>query len=122
MKLQTYRHDDRRRTLIEWVKDISIRCIKTIEVKEKLPLGKHYHENKDEVFYIQKGKGIMYLKSAHDSQAKLSREWVFEGDCIYVPRGTIHVFELFPGSILLEAATEPYNEKDEIAVEISLPE
>ena len=122
MKLQTYRHEDKRRTLIEWIKDIPVRSIKTIYVKEKLPLGVHYHKNKDEVFYLQQGKGIMYLKSAHDSQAKMSREWIFEGECIYVPRGTIHVFELFPGSILLEAATEPFNEHDEIKVEISLPQ
>ncbi len=120
MKLQTYRHDDKRRTLIEWVKDIPIRCIKTIHVKEKLPLGKHYHNNKDEIFYLQKGKGIMYLKSAHDCKAKVSREWIFEGECIYVPRGTIHIFELMPESILLEAATEPYN--DEIPAQIQIPE
>ena len=122
MKLQTYRHDDKRRTLIEWVKDTPIRSIKTILVKEKIPLGRHYHDNKDEIFYLLKGRGRMFLKSAHDSKAVLHKSWVFEGDCIYVQRGTIHVFELLPDSILLEAATEPYNEKDEIAVEISLPE
>lgn len=122
MRLQTYRHEDKRRTLTEWVKDIPIRCVKTIHVKEKIPLGRHYHDNKDEIFYLLKGRGRMFLKSAHKHDALLHKSWVFEGDCIYVQRGTIHVFELLPDSILLEAATESYNEKDEISVEISLPE
>ncbi len=110
MNLQTTKHEDNRRILVEWVKDIPIRAIKTIYVKEKSSLGNHYHNNKDEVFYLLKGKGIVILTT----KTKQTRTWIFEEDCIFVSRGTIHTFNLEAGSILLEAATEPYNPNDEI--------
>lgn len=106
----TIKHEDSRRTLVEWVKDLPIRCIKTIYVKTKMPLGNHYHLKKDEVFYLLKGKGVAILTTPKTYK----REWIYEGDCIYVPRGTIHTFNLYPDSILLEAATEPYDPIDEI--------
>ncbi len=115
MKLQTYKHEDNRRTLVEWIDNIPVKCVKTIFVKEKIPLGNHYHNNKDEIFYLLKGKGVCTLKT-RAVKPKITRDWMFEGDCILVPRGVIHRFELFPDSILLEAATEPYNHEDEIQV------
>lgn len=110
MNLQISKHEDNRRTLIEWVKDIPIKAIKTIYVKEKSSLGNHYHNNKDEVFFLLKGKGIVILTT----KTKQTRDWMFEEDCIFVPRGMIHTFNLEKDSILLEAATEPYNPSDEI--------
>lgn len=110
MNYPTVRHEDNRRTLIEWIKDLPIKCIKTIYVKEKIGLGNHYHLKKDEVFFLAKGKGTYMLTTANSYK----REWIFEGDCVFVPRGTIHTFLLYPDSILLEAATEPYEPSDEI--------
>lgn len=110
MNYPTTRHEDHRRKLVEWVKDFPIKSIKTIHVKQKIGLGNHYHLNKDEIFYLVKGKGT-YTLTAKDSYR---RQWIYEGDCIFVPRGTIHTFLLYPDSILLEAATEPYEPSDEI--------
>lgn len=110
MEHPTIRHEDNRRVLVEWVKDLPIRCIKTIFVKDDSPLGNHYHLKKDEVFYLLKGKGTVILTT----KTNQTRQWMFEGECIFVPRGTIHTFNLFPDSILLEAATEPYDPVDEI--------
>lgn len=116
MKLPITRHEDERRILIEWIKDIPFKRCKVLIVKKKAVLGKHYHNNSDNVFYMLKGKGIMTLKSAHSSTARITREWLFEGDCRFVPRGVIHRFELFPDTVLLESATEPYDTQDEIQV------
>lgn len=110
MNLPTIRHEDKRRLLIEYVKDIPVKNLKVLYVKEKLPLGNHYHLKKDEIFYLLKGKGTVVLTT----DKTYSRQWMFEGECILVPRGTIHTFTLYPGSILLEAATEPYDPVDEI--------
>ncbi len=112
MILKTFTHEDDRRILTEWIQDISVKSVKSIYVKEKSILGNHYHNKKDEIFYIQNGKGICILKTPHGKILK--RQWMFEGECIYVPKGTVHSFEMFAGSILLEAATEPYNHEDEI--------
>jgi mannose-6-phosphate isomerase-like protein (cupin superfamily) len=110
MNLKTTKHEDNRRTLIEWVNDLPIKCIKTIYVKDNSPLGCHYHNHKDEVFYLVKGKGVVTLTYPD----KQERDWMFEEDCIFVPRGVIHTFVLEAGSILLEAATEVYKPEDEI--------
>lgn len=106
------KHEDKRRLLVEWVSDTPIKAIKAITVKEKLPLGNHYHLHKDEIFYLLKGKGT-YSLTNRDKKTHY-RDWIYEGDCIFVERGTIHTFELYPDSILLEAATEPYDPIDEI--------
>jgi len=116
MRLHPIRHEDDRRILTEYISDIAFRRAKVIETKGKVTLGKHYHNNSDSVFYILRGKGVYILKRANDSRAPTSRSWLFEGDCIYVPRGLIHTFELYPGTIMLETASEPFDKNDEIQV------
>lgn len=110
MNLKPQKHEDNRRILVEWVHDMPIKAVKHIFVKEKIALGNHYHLKKDEVFHLLKGKGTVML-TTKDSH---TRDWMFEGETVYVPRGTIHTFLLYPDSILLEAATEPYDPSDEI--------
>ncbi len=110
MNYPTIKHEDKRRTLIEWIKDFPVKSMKTIYVKEKSDLGNHYHLKKDEIFFIAKGKGICILTT----KTNQTREWLFEGDCVFVEKGTIHTFTMYPDSILLEAATEPYDPIDEI--------
>ncbi len=116
MRLPVKRHEDERRILTEYVSDIPFKRAKVIEVKSKTILGNHWHQNNDSVFYILKGKGNYTLKSAQSSTLRTQRGWLFEGECLFVPRGMIHTFELLAGTIMLETATEPYDEKDEIQV------
>ena len=116
MKLQPIRHEDDRRVLTEYISDIPFRRAKVLEVKKKCVLGRHYHNDNDSVFYVLKGKGVVELQSAHSRQAHIKRDWMFEGDCLFVARGIIHTFTLYPGTIMLECATLPFNEKDEIQI------
>lgn len=112
MRLNTVKHEDSRRILTEWISDIPVKRCKVLEVKEKSVLGKHYHNDSDNIFYMVRGKGSYILRSS--TTDFYERDWLYEGDCLFVPRGIIHTFELYPGTILLEAATEPYNKNDEI--------
>lgn len=116
MNLPTIRHEDDRRVLTEYISNIPFKRAKVIETKRKCVLGKHYHNNNDSVFYMLKGKGICTLKSIRRADAPIKRQWLFEGDCIFVPREIIHRFELFPDTILLETASEPFDPNDEIQV------
>ena len=116
MQIQPIRHEDERRILIEWNKDIPMKRSKVLIVKQKSVLGKHYHNNSDSIFYILKGKCILTTRMANREDAPVHRKWLFEGDCEFVPRGVIHRFEVFPDTVMLESATEPFNNNDEIQV------
>ncbi len=106
MKLPTVKHEDERRTLIEWVKDTPFKSAKIVIAKDELPLGEHYHTKKDEMFYLLTGKGTMALDGVKSE--------FNEGDCIFIKRGTVHTFILSAGSILLGVGTEPFDPHDEI--------
>lgn len=112
MKIYPHRHEDDRRILWEWNKDIPMKRCKAIETKGKVILGKHYHLKSDSIFFILKGKGLCILQDLKGRVIK--REWMFEGDCKFIPREVVHTFELLPDTIMLEAASEPYDKTDEI--------
>lgn len=116
MKLHPIRHEDHRRVLTEYISDIPFKRAKVIQSKGRVTVGNHYHENNDSVFYLLKGKALMVLKDTAIRGKLLKREWMFEGDCQFVPRGVIHTFTLLEGTIMLETASEPYDAKDEIQV------
>lgn len=112
MELKPTIHSDERRDLIEWVKDIPFKRAKVLKAKTKSKLGCHYHEKSDSVFYVLEGKA-RYTFTDMDTKKK-ETGWMFEGDCEFVPRRVVHTFEVWPGTILLESATEPYEKQDEI--------
>jgi len=113
MKLPVYKHEDDRRVLTEYVKDLGFKRAKVIEVKKRCSLGNHYHNDSDSVFFCLKGKTKFRFEPVRTG-ARVDIGWMFEGDCEFVPRGVAHTFEVYPDTILLELASEPYNEKDEI--------
>ncbi len=115
MGLPITKHEDERRVLTEWIADIPFKRCKIIEVKQKSVLGNHYHMKSDSIFYIHKGRGKYLLRSI-EPKSKNIVGWLFEGDCIFVPKEVIHTFTLLAGTIMLEAASEPYDKTDEISV------
>lgn len=107
MRIDTFVHEDDRRVLIEAIKDMSLRNLKIICIKSGR-VGNHFHKLKDDVFFLVSGFGS-YTLDTHQNIMK-------EGDCIVVKAGQYHSFNLKPGSILLEASTLPYDEKDEYSI------
>ena len=113
MQPTPYKHEDSRRVLTEWIKDMPIKAVKIVEVKDsKMPLGKHYHKNKDEYFYLLKGKGVVTLSGRRNF-----RTWLFPGETVFIPRGVAHTFELEAGTIMLGASTESFDPNDEIPIQ-----
>lgn len=108
MRLPTVKHEDGRRTLIEYINDIPIRTSKVLYVKEDSTLGKHFHKLKDDVFFMVKGSGFYKLDG--------KRHTLKEGDCIFVKAGVRHTFTLKAGSVLIESSTTPYDKKDEYPI------
>lgn len=114
MRTQPVKHEDDRRVLTEYISDMPFRRAKVIKIKKKCVLGQHYHKKSDSVFYILQGKGSYKLQPV--GTKKITHDWLFEGECLFVPKDVIHTFELYEGTIMLEAASEPYDKEDEIQV------
>lgn len=108
MKIQTYKHDDDRRLLVEYIHDMPIRNSKVLFIKKDSVLGNHYHKLKNDVFFLLKGSGT-YTFDGLTNDFK-------EGDCLSVTVGVRHSFNLKAGSILLEASSLPYVKGDEYEI------
>ena len=100
------KHEDDRRTLIEWVKDFPLRSCKALVIKKDCEVGNHHHNKKDELFYLLMGEGTVTLDS--------KTETITPNDTVYVGKGTRHAFNLKAGSILLEASSRAFDPLDEI--------
>jgi dTDP-4-dehydrorhamnose 3,5-epimerase-like enzyme len=101
---------DSRRELHDWATG-DFKQVKTVFVKEKIAIGNHYHRHKDEVFFLATGKFI---------EVTVGNLTLYNVDAPYrveVPRLTFHKFICEEGSILIGAATAPFDENDEIKIE-----
>lgn len=97
-------HEDERRKLIEWIPDFPMRTSKVLIAKEDCELGNHYHNEKDSLFYLLQGEG----------EYNTGFEWLPIEGTVFVPKGVPHTFKVKKGSIMLEAASTPYDPDDEI--------
>lgn len=106
--LPIHKHEDKRRILIEWIADFPITTCKVIVMKEDGILGKHYHNKKQDFFFLLKGRGRYTIGDE-------SRDFI-QNDCLTALPTIPHTFFLMKDSILLEASTTPYNKEDEISI------
>lgn len=100
-------NEDDRRILYDWAQG-NFKSAKAVIAKDAIPVGDHYHLNKDEVFFLLSGKFIEMINGTERIENVAAPYKVF------VPHGTYHKFTLEPGSILLGVATELFDPKDEI--------
>lgn len=107
MRLPIVKHEDDRRSLVEWIADYPIKCCKVLVMKQDGVVGAHYHKNKADTFYLLKGSGDFIIDKVAGK--------IEEGDCMRAEKGERHTFRLKAGSILLEASTTPYDKEDEIS-------
>lgn len=104
-------HEDARRVVIDWANG-SFKSAKAVVVKDsRVPIGCHYHRNKDERFMLLQGFADRVIIGGQRWEGVAS-------PCVWdVPRGSYHEFHLQAGSILLGVASEEFDEADEIKVE-----
>lgn len=100
-----YKHEDERRILVEVIADSPLRSVKVLTAKEGCIVGNHYHNFKDELFYLISGAGRYEIG---DEEGILQA-----GEDYACPRGIKHTFWLDEGSILLGVASEPFDGNDE---------
>lgn len=101
------KHEDDRRILYDWAQG-EFKSAKVLEAKEDgIVVGNHYHNNKDEEFFLFKGM-ITILSIGVNTIFNIAAPYY-----IRVPRGEFHLFLLEKGSILLGVATELFDPSDE---------
>jgi len=107
-------HDDNRRTICEFnSNDFSVQSFR---VKEKIPLGNHFHKRKSEIFIITKGGGT-FAFSPVDEYGQLPDKMkivnVEPGAVIFVPVLVAHAFLLHSGSEMVCFSSARYDKNDE---------
>lgn len=108
MNLNYSVHKDHRRTLYEWIENENFCTSKVVIAKDEIPIGDHYHNNKDEIFFLVQGRFLSIEVGDYINKDLIA-------PCrISIPRGTWHRFILEKGSILLCASNAPFDINDEI--------
>lgn len=100
-------HEDERRIIYDWAQG-SFKSAKAAVIKKRMPVGDHYHKNKDEEFLLLQGE-FLELQVGEDIQYNIKAPHK-----VHIPRGTYHRFVCEEGSILLGTATELFDINDEI--------
>lgn len=107
--MQNYiKNEDERRTLYEWIENETFCSAKVVLIKDRIAVGDHYHNLKDEIFFLLSGRfEELHLGEsiAYNIQAPYKVE---------IRKGVYHKFILDPGSILLGVASKPFDPNDEI--------
>jgi len=69
----------------------------------------HYHMIKNETWYVQ--KGVFEFNWIDTYEAKLNKEILNVGDCVYIDRGKPHqLIALEPESIVFEVSTQHFDD------------
>lgn len=83
--------------------------------RNNLPLGRHYHKDKREIFVITEGGGEVLLCKVDEEGnqvGEIIRSEVCVESVIIVDPLTTHVFNLRRGSKMVCYSSKPFNPKD----------
>lgn len=104
-------HEDLRRALYEFGEGGTWKVAKYLEVKQECTLGDHYHKNKDELFLLVKGGGILQTM---DMDTKLQNTSILMAPRSFlISRNTLHTISLYEGSVLMCLASELHDPSDD---------
>lgn len=107
-------HEDARRAIAEYNGDDF--SVQYFEVKERIPLGNHFHKGKFEVFIILRGSGIVVTCPIGEDGIPTAEKTVTEiGNLsvVKIPPYTAHTFYLDPGTKMTCFSSAPFDEKNQ---------
>lgn len=109
--LATLVSKDARRTIHEYNDPAQDLSVQLFEIERPIPLGNHYHKEKDETFVITAGGGFVRLQGK-DVCSDLRLQ---QGSVVMVPAGVTHTFVLREGSTMICFSSKAFNAKDMIS-------
>jgi mannose-6-phosphate isomerase-like protein (cupin superfamily) len=104
--------EDERRELSEFDTEYADFSVQRFVVKERIPLGNHYHTKKDEVFVILSGRGRVILQKVGVNKNGETTLPLKKGSVVYIPKNTAHTFLLEIGSEMICFSTKAFDKDD----------
>jgi mannose-6-phosphate isomerase-like protein (cupin superfamily) len=109
----------------KWIVNTELYCGKVLYFAKNRKCSLHYHKDKDETFYIQSGRMLLYYSDDIEMVKKLLKETVSgrtykdfldtiileKGDNFYIPPGRIHQMVALQDTELIEFSTK-HEEED----------
>jgi quercetin dioxygenase-like cupin family protein len=93
----------------KWIANCPEYCGKLLFIAKGRKCSFHYHELKDEVFYVQKGAIEMYY-SFQNNLETADMKILVEGDKMHIPTGMRHQFVALKDTELFEFSTTHFEE------------
>lgn len=104
-----------------WLTNTPNYCCKALHLRRGYRCSLHYHEEKDETFYVASGRVLMEIGSAVTGEARVvSCTEMGPGDHVRIAPYTLHRFSGIEDSVILEASTH-HDEADSCRIELSGP-
>jgi mannose-6-phosphate isomerase-like protein (cupin superfamily) len=105
-----------------WIVNKEEYCGKLLFFKKGKRCSLHYHELKDETFYVRSGK--LHIRYGWRDENRPNDEWRIKyeedilepGDCFYVPVGMVHQMTGLEDTEMFEFSTQHFDE-DSIRIE-----
>lgn len=92
-----------------WIANTDLYCGKLLYFNKGKKCSWHYHEIKDETFFIQEGLFIV-LTSENDDIESATRRYMKPGDSLHVTPGLRHQMIALEDSILYEFSTQHFDD------------
>jgi len=93
----------------KWIVNCDRYCGKILHIVQGKKCSWHYHQLKDEVFYVQSG-AVEVLYSYDDNIETADLIILTKGDKFYVPPGMRHRMEALQDTELFEFSTQHFDE------------
>ena len=107
-------HEDGRRAILEQQFEDERLSIQRLKIKDRVPLGNHYHRHRREVFVVLVGRGTLSCAGVGEDgrPGAVQQHPVGPGAVFVVPPYVAHAFVLAPGSELLCFSDVLFDEAD----------
>ncbi len=92
----------------KWIANCPLYCGKILFIAQGKKCSWHYHNLKDEVFYIQRG-AVEVIYSYQDNPEVADKILLVEGDKFHVPTGMRHQMYVLKDTELFEFSTEHFD-------------
>lgn len=90
-----------------WMANTNLYCGKLLNLKQGKRCSAHYHKNKDETFYVLKGRILMELWEKEGFKENI----MGEGGCVRINPEIKHRFSGLEDSVIIEISTH-HEDKD----------